>query len=202
MSRKDPRKHPEAEGHADPQEYEVGYKRPPRSTRFKPGQSGNPGGRRKGSRNFTTALETELNARISIMENGIRKTLSKREVIAKRVVNGSVAGDYSAIKVVLAQEQHRELAQLQDQDEARALRQPDHKVLMSFRQRLLEMEGMPVIDPDDKDQSYRSSQRTKTSADVPQTIPPSPKRTSSRDALSGEDGERDSNVTHSIGGKR
>ena len=37
-------------------QYKVGYKRPPVSTRFKPGSSGNPKGRPKGQRNFKTIM--------------------------------------------------------------------------------------------------------------------------------------------------
>ena len=38
---------------------EVGYKNPPVKSRFRKGQSGNPRGRRKGQRNWQTALGTE-----------------------------------------------------------------------------------------------------------------------------------------------
>ena len=34
--------------------YEVGYRRPPAHYQFRPGQSGNPAGRRKGVRNLAT----------------------------------------------------------------------------------------------------------------------------------------------------
>jgi hypothetical protein len=37
-------------------DYEVGYKRPPRNTRFCKGQTGNPHGRPKGARNIKTDL--------------------------------------------------------------------------------------------------------------------------------------------------
>ena len=37
---------------ADQIGYEVGYGRPPQHTQFRPGQSGNPAGRRKGVRNL------------------------------------------------------------------------------------------------------------------------------------------------------
>ena len=38
----------------------VGYKRPPRATQFKPGQSGNPKGRTKGSLNIANVLAQTL----------------------------------------------------------------------------------------------------------------------------------------------
>ena len=42
-----------------PQDYEVGYAKPPADTRFKPGQSGNPRGRPKGSKNKRPGLNEE-----------------------------------------------------------------------------------------------------------------------------------------------
>ena len=38
--------------------YEVGYGRPPKDSQFRPGQSGNPAGRRKGVRNLMTDVKT------------------------------------------------------------------------------------------------------------------------------------------------
>jgi Family of unknown function (DUF5681) len=44
---------------AGSQDYEVGYGKPPSRTRFKPGLSGNPKGRPKGTRNRLPALNDE-----------------------------------------------------------------------------------------------------------------------------------------------
>lgn len=43
--------------------YEVGYRRPPRQTRFKKGRSGNPRGRPPGSRNFASLVDVLLLSR-------------------------------------------------------------------------------------------------------------------------------------------
>jgi hypothetical protein len=81
--------------------YPVGYAKPPSDTRFKPGQSGNPGGRPKRAKNFATAIEDELRARVTVTENGVRRKVSKREVIAKRLVNRAAEGDLRALPLLL-----------------------------------------------------------------------------------------------------
>jgi hypothetical protein len=49
-------------------------------TRFKPGQSGNPRGRRKGQRNVSTVLAETLNQRIRIREGDRTRSLTKLDV--------------------------------------------------------------------------------------------------------------------------
>jgi hypothetical protein len=88
--------------------YEVGFSKPPRSTQFKPGQSGNPAGRPRGAKNFATAIEEELQARVIVTENGKRKRISKREVIAKHLVNKAASGDLKAIPLLLNETRLRE----------------------------------------------------------------------------------------------
>ena len=43
----------------DEQDYSVGYKKPPKETQFKPGQSANPNGRPKGSKNKVRGTKLE-----------------------------------------------------------------------------------------------------------------------------------------------
>ncbi|SFN24879.1 hypothetical protein SAMN05216386_0114 [Nitrosospira briensis] len=125
--------------------YEIGYKRPPQSTRFKPGRSGNPKGRQKGSRNFATVLEAELNTRISVTENGVRKTISKREATAKHLVNKAATGLLPAVKLLLEQERQQENEQSPLSNAPRDLLPPDHLVLKSLYRRLMQMEATPAI---------------------------------------------------------
>jgi hypothetical protein len=93
---------------ADKGSYEVGFGKPPRSSQFKPGQSGNAAGRPRGAKNFATALEQELKTRVIITENGRRKRVSKREVIAKHLVNKAAGGDLKAIPLLLNETRDRE----------------------------------------------------------------------------------------------
>src|SRR5580700_2307294 len=51
-------------------DYEVGYGKPPRPTRFKRGQSGNPRGRSSGAKNLKTLLSDALNERVTVSKNG------------------------------------------------------------------------------------------------------------------------------------
>jgi hypothetical protein len=81
--------------------YEVGYGRPPRHSRFQKGQSGNPKGRARGSKNFTTLLKEALDEPVSVNENGRRKTISKKAAIAKQAVNKAAAGDLRALPLPL-----------------------------------------------------------------------------------------------------
>ena len=46
-----------------PSDYPVGYGRPPKETRFQPGKSGNPAGRRKGSRTVGAILTDIIRAK-------------------------------------------------------------------------------------------------------------------------------------------
>ena len=71
----------------------VGYRRPPVHTRFKKGVSGNPLGRRKGTRNVLKMFEQELNEPITVVENGKRKCISKGRAAIKRAVNGAASGE-------------------------------------------------------------------------------------------------------------
>ena len=56
-------------------DYEVGYGKPPRHTRFKTGQSGNLRGRPNGSHNLSTLLSEALNEPVVVAENGGRRSM-------------------------------------------------------------------------------------------------------------------------------
>jgi Family of unknown function (DUF5681) len=82
-------------------DYQVGYGKPPRHSRFKRGQSGNPRGRPSGSKNLATLLTEALNEPVVIAEDGGRRKISKREAMIKQLVNKSAKGDWRAVKILL-----------------------------------------------------------------------------------------------------
>ena len=85
-----------------PDDYEVGYGKPPKHTRFKPGQSGNPRGRAKGTKNLKTDLIEELAEKISIREGDRIQTVSKQRALVKSVMNRGIKGDTRAINITLS----------------------------------------------------------------------------------------------------
>jgi len=78
----------------------IGYRKPPKATQFKKGQSGNPGGRPKGRPNFAAELEKALRETVGITENGRRRTISKLEAAATQLANKAASGDLQAIHLL------------------------------------------------------------------------------------------------------
>jgi uncharacterized protein DUF5681 len=70
----------------------VGYRKPPRHTRFRKGQSGNPRGRPKGAKNLKTDLAEELNEPITFREGRGIRTISKQRALVKSLVARALQG--------------------------------------------------------------------------------------------------------------
>jgi Family of unknown function (DUF5681) len=83
-------------------DYVVGYRRPPKATRFQPGTSGNSGGRPKGSRTVSAVLKEILEQKIVVTENGVSRRVRKLEVMIHRLVNDAVRGEPRALKLLLS----------------------------------------------------------------------------------------------------
>ena len=116
-------------------DYEVGYGKPPLHTRFQKGQSGNPKGRPRGSKNLSSLLNEVLNGWVIVVENGRRKRITKREAIITQLVNKSAAADLKATQIVLALLQEVE-AQADGAVEQTALTEADHQIIERIRERL------------------------------------------------------------------
>lgn len=82
-------------------DYEVGRGKPPKQHRFKPGQSGNPGGRKKGSRNLRTVLEDTAHMEIELLEGGRKRRVSLIEGLALKLAQAGLGGNVRAIDLFL-----------------------------------------------------------------------------------------------------
>lgn len=128
------------------QDYEVGYKRPPQATQFQPGQSGNRKGRPKGSLNFDTVLVKELDKRVTIQENGVRKNVTKRAVIAMQTVNKATAGNDKAIALLLAHSRSGGQVEALEPAIERKFNQQEQIVLTGLRERILSFTPEPPVE--------------------------------------------------------
>ena len=84
-----------------------GFKDPPRSGQFKPGQSGNPRGRPKGSLNFSTVVEQQGRIRHKIQINGKTKWLTQQQIAVAQLWKKALDGDLRAIGMLHGMESKR-----------------------------------------------------------------------------------------------
>jgi Family of unknown function (DUF5681) len=80
----------------------VGYGRPPKHTRWKKGQSGNPSGRPKGAANPVDEFMAELAEMIQVTEGGKPKRITKLRALIKRLTAGAITGDVRSSSLVLS----------------------------------------------------------------------------------------------------
>lgn len=81
-------------------DYAVGYARPPKGRQFKPGQSGNPGGRPRGRPSFDELLLEET-ARIVRFKAGDKIVHMDRDrALVRKLVDLALQGDLRALRLV------------------------------------------------------------------------------------------------------
>tara|TARA_R110000868_G_scaffold132431_1_gene343507 strand:- start:4613 stop:5065 length:453 start_codon:yes stop_codon:yes gene_type:complete len=128
-------------------DYEVGYGKPPKETRFKKGKSGNPKGRPSGTRNFKTDLLDTLKTPVQLKEKGRVKTVSTQQAALLRLREKALGGDARALDRLI------ELARIHNDEDmaeaaAEALAPSDRAILEGFAERM-QRRGGTGIPPDD-----------------------------------------------------
>lgn len=126
--------------HDQEPDYEVGYGKPPRHTRFKPGVSGNPRGRPKDAKNLSTLVHDALNEQVVVTENGRRRKVSKSQAIITQLLNRSAQADLKATQILLGIMQGIEHRSEAGADEP-TFDSADEKILEQLRARLQGLES-------------------------------------------------------------
>jgi hypothetical protein len=117
---------------------DVGYRKPPKHTRFKPGRSGNPRGRPKGSLNLASDLSAELGEQIAVREGGRQHRISKQRALIKSLMAKALQGDVRATTAVLAL-YARVIGE--PEDEAHSIEDDELLIIHRFGPRLLKSSG-------------------------------------------------------------
>lgn len=107
---------------------EVGYCRPPREHRFKPGHSGNPKGRRKGAKNESTLLREILQRKIQTNTGNGRRKITVLEGILLRIADNALKGDPKSAAFLL----NRFAALVSGELKPQVLSEDDRAVLEAF----------------------------------------------------------------------
>ena len=97
--------------------YDVGYGRPPRHSRFRPGQSGNPGGRPKGRHGLITRLRKMLGEEVSLTSNGIERKVRKGDAVLGALIAKAARGEVGAARLIFSA-----IADWEDRQQARERR--------------------------------------------------------------------------------
>jgi hypothetical protein len=126
--------------------YVVGRGRPPKHSQFKPGQSGNAGGRKKGVPNLRTIVSEVMTRPIELTENGRKRKATMLEAAVLRLAALALEGNSRALTNLLdlcARHAEPESARQTE------LAQEDHAILETFREAMLgHDQGGPTNTPD------------------------------------------------------
>ncbi len=117
-------------------DYEIGYKKPPKQTQFQAGHSGNPNGRPKGLKNLATDLQEELEQKILITEANKSHTVTKQRAMIKTLFAKALKGETRAANVLIGLILGLEQAERNSTD-GTALSGEDQAILAAYTKQLL-----------------------------------------------------------------
>lgn len=93
-------------------DYKVGRGNPPKHSQFKKGVSGNPNGRPSGRRKPDPTLSDILDERVvGIAPDGRRRSMTKREIVLRKLVKKASDGDHRSIMAVNEYDRRREMGE-------------------------------------------------------------------------------------------
>jgi uncharacterized protein DUF5681 len=120
----------------DEHDYQVGPGRPPLRTRFKKGQSGNPGGRSK--KTLPALLADALDETVCVTLDGERRTITKRQAVVHQLVDKSATADLRATKMLfdMIKDVEQKAGRTVPPPEPHPLDAADEEVVQQFMERV------------------------------------------------------------------
>jgi uncharacterized protein DUF5681 len=115
----------------------VGYGKPPRAHQFKPGQSGNPKGRTKGTKNEDTILRDLLNRKIEVRDGGRVRKMIVMEAILLRFVEDALKGNTKSAAFLF----NRYAGVATSESESSDISAADQEILNDFLRRFIPKQG-------------------------------------------------------------
>lgn len=137
----------------DDAQYEVGYGKPPRETRFQKGVSGNRRGRPRGSKNLATIVLRESRKKVQVNGPSGTGTVTKLEAAVMQLGNKSAQGDPRASREFLSLVKRSEESEENAASGAESTRvsELDKQLMESLRSRFAKT-------PSDSDDSQKGSE--------------------------------------------
>lgn len=114
--------------------YEVGYKKPPKSTRFQPGQSGNRKGRPKSAKGLSKVYMEEANQKVSIKTAGRTIKITKLQAAMMRLFQKAMEGNIQALGKIAEIGRMVEPQQMQQQME-QTISADEQKIIKEYMKR-------------------------------------------------------------------
>jgi hypothetical protein len=139
--------------------YSVGYRRPPRNTRFAKGKSGNP----KGLKNLKTYLDEELAEVITVREGAKLTKMTKGRALIKSLIARGLKGDARAAREIIVMDRSPDVSE--NQEGSAELNADDIEVIETFLKNY--SKGQSATSRDD---SSNGASKADDRAGKPQTI--------------------------------
>ena len=85
----------------DPNDYKVGYGKPPKHSRFAPGVSGNPKGKPRKDKSFEEDVKAVLSSLVQIEIKGKKTYVTKRQLLLEQIINGAINKNPTMMRLAL-----------------------------------------------------------------------------------------------------
>jgi len=117
-------------------ENQLGYGKPPVDTRFRKGQSGNPKGRPRGTKNLASTVLKTGRERVRVKGPNGTRSITKLEAVMMQLANQAAQGNLGAARLYLPMIHGAEQAAQTNNPTQEILHEVDNGVLKSFAKRI------------------------------------------------------------------